>query len=97
MLPCFLSINIDLSLLVDSLKMELYNFGFWGAKLLSIFALAARIPATTSSSGTCRRIGSLVDIPVMGQIDVNGFPIAGKLPTTIEQRLRLGICTIPCT
>ena len=97
MLPGFLSINEDLSLLIDALEIQLHHIGIRRLERLAIFAFTTRIPATASTRCTCCRIGRLVNVPIMRQIDGNGFTLTRKLPTIVEERLCLGYSSNTCT
>ena len=66
MLTGFLPIDKYLCLLIYSFKMKSNYFCIWRFKCLSIFAIATRIPTATFLGSTRRRVGSLVDIPVVG-------------------------------
>ena len=88
MLSCFLAVDEDLGPLIDTLEMESDNLTLGGSELLAILALATLEPATASACSTSRRVGCIVDIPVVWKIYCDGFPVTGKLPAAVEELLR---------
>ena len=95
MLSCFLSVDEDLSLLIDTLEVELHQFPLGCGKLLAILTFAALEPASASASGSCRWVRCVINVPIVGEIYSDGFPVAGKLPVAIKERLCLCFCRHP--
>ena len=74
----------------DALEVQLHKVTTRRLKHLPVLALAACEPAATRPCSTCSRVGSVVDIPVVGKVYCDGLPIAGKLPAAVEELLYIG-------
>ena len=75
MLSGFLSIDKDLSLLIDTLEMEFYDVGIGCGEGLAILALTSLIPAAALLGGTRFGVRSIINVPVVGQIHLHGLAI----------------------
>ena len=97
MLSGFLSVDKNFSLLIDTLKVELYNLSIRGLETLLILTFSGMIPASASSRSTRFGVGNRKDIPVVRQINSRGFAVVSKLPAIVKKLFSLCHGAYPCT
>ena len=89
MLSGFLSVDKNFGLLIDTLKVELYNLSVRGLETLLLLTFSGMIPASASSRSTRLGVGNRKDIPVVRQINCRGFAIVCKLPAIVKKLFSL--------
>ena len=87
MLTSLLSVDEYLGTLVDSLEVQTHQFALRSLELLAVLTLTAMKPSSASACGTRRRVGSIIDVPVMRQIHHDSLAVTSKLPAAIKQLL----------
>ena len=65
MLTGFLSVNQNDSLLIHTLKEQLYHFALGSGKPLAILTFTARIPTSIGTAGTSCRIRGIGYCPIV--------------------------------
>ena len=89
MLTSLLAVDEYLCFLVDTLEVQHYPLIFplstFHFKLFFVFTFTSRIPAATFFRGTRCGVRCLVNIPVVGKINIDSLAVTCKLPITVKQ------------